>query len=93
MIDILVRWYYNIHFNIELNGMIEFAPISEKRMTYDEAVLYCAFCSYDDHNDWRMLTRDEWYVLANCHRVVTWLVDDKLMNSKDLYRVLPVRFE
>ena len=73
--------------------MIEFAPLSEKRMTYEEALLYCTFCNHDGYTDWRMLTKGEWYALANCYRVATWLVDDDLLTIKALYHVLPVRFK
>lgn len=39
---------------------IELAPISEKYMLYDEAVLYCHFLKHDGHNDWRMPIFSEW---------------------------------
>lgn len=39
---------------------IEIAPHSEKPMTYNEAVLYCAFCRHNGHSDWRLPTRDEY---------------------------------
>jgi hypothetical protein len=34
--------------------MIEIAPKSENKMTYDEALLYCRFCNHNGHTDWRM---------------------------------------
>ena len=39
--------------------MVEYAPTSAKHMTYEEALLYCAFCNYNEHTDWRIPTRDE----------------------------------
>lgn len=40
--------------------MIEYAPSSSSFITYDEALLYCTFCKYNGHTDWRMPTFDEW---------------------------------
>jgi hypothetical protein len=44
--------------------MIELAPTSENEMTYEEAVLYCAFCRHNGYNDWRLPTKDEYYMDA-----------------------------
>ena len=71
--------------------MLEFAPLSENRMTYNEAMLYCAFCTHNGYSDWRMITHEEWYILPNTHRLATWLVDDLLREGNDLYPVVPVR--
>jgi hypothetical protein len=40
--------------------MLEYAPRSEKFMTYNEALLYCQFCNHNDYKDWRIMTRNEW---------------------------------
>jgi hypothetical protein len=39
--------------------MIQFAPISKNEMAYEEAILYCQFCTYNGHTDWRMPTKEE----------------------------------
>ena len=39
--------------------MIEVAPRSENRMTYEEAILYCQFLEYNGHSDWRLPTSAE----------------------------------
>ena len=40
--------------------MIEFAPTTANMITYDEAVLYCFFCNYNGHTDWRLPTEYEY---------------------------------
>lgn len=69
--------------------MIERAPMSEKRMTYDDAVLYCQFLEYNDHRDWRMPTRSEW-VKLECKPRVTWY--QEIIREESVRRcVHPVR--
>ena len=43
--------------------MIETAPASYNLMTYDEAVMYCAFCRHDGLSDWRLPTVGEYITL------------------------------
>jgi hypothetical protein len=64
--------------------MIEFAPRSEKYMTYDEAILYCSFCDYNGHRDWRMTTFDEYYEFD----ISGWYLNDPASGQ---YTVVPVR--
>jgi|LakMenE01Jun11ns_1017448.scaffolds.fasta_scaffold9954590_3 hypothetical protein len=40
--------------------IIEIAPKSVNGMPYEEAVLYCRFCTHNGYTDWRMPTRDEY---------------------------------
>jgi hypothetical protein len=40
--------------------MLEFAPQSANTMRYEEALLYCSFLDYNEHNDWRLPTYIEW---------------------------------
>ena len=42
--------------------MLDFAPHSRTRLTYDEAVLYCFFLDYKGHRDWRLPTEYEYSV-------------------------------
>lgn len=70
--------------------MIEVAPRSDIIMTYEEAILYCAFCSYDDHNDWRMPTFDEYFSEELHNSRVGWYID-RTRGSKVLREVCPVR--
>ena len=51
--------------------MLELGPLSESAMSYDEAILYCAFCRHDGHTDWRMPTYAEWDYL----HILGWYVD------------------
>jgi hypothetical protein len=39
---------------------LDFAPVTDEMMTYDEAVLYCQFLEYNGHTDWRLPTQNEW---------------------------------
>jgi hypothetical protein len=63
--------------------MLEVAPISDHEMTYEEAVLYCAFLDYNGHRDWRLPDRAEymdvigisgWYVCRSSEWVSKWKV-------------------
>lgn len=40
---------------------VEIAPETENLMTYDDAILYCQFCTYGGYTDWRLPSLDEWY--------------------------------
>jgi hypothetical protein len=40
--------------------MIELAPMSTERMTYDNAKLYILFYEYNGYRDWRLPTFTEW---------------------------------
>jgi hypothetical protein len=44
--------------------MIDFAQTSANVMSYDEALLYCAFCNYGGHKDWRLPTYKEFRAYA-----------------------------
>jgi hypothetical protein len=39
--------------------MIELAPITQNKMTYVEAILYCQFLVHLGHRDWRLPTTEE----------------------------------
>jgi|688.fasta_scaffold00172_102 hypothetical protein len=69
--------------------MIQTAPISKNKMTYDEAILYCRFCTYKGYTDWRLPTWAE-YKSLNC-----WYIDRSArwsVNAEDyLWWVSPVR--
>ena len=67
--------------------MIECAPASEITMTYNEAVLYCMFCNYNGHRDWRLPTTDEYKSIKT--PPVHWFVNRK--SSFSTWGVLPVR--
>lgn len=41
--------------------MLEAAPMSDQEMTYEEAILYCQFLKYNEHSDWRLPTKDEYF--------------------------------
>lgn len=44
--------------------MLIAAPESERMMTYEDALLYCAFCNHGGYRDWRMPTYSEWLALG-----------------------------
>ncbi len=67
--------------------MIERAPISENKMTFEEAILYCQFCNHNGYTDWRMPTADEWICDVDIP-FSSWYISDP-----DVYAscVVPVR--
>lgn len=67
--------------------MIEFAPISKKPMSYDEAVLYCVFCTHGGHTNWRLPTEEEYHESNNIWR--SWYQDEAFDGS--VYNAMPVR--
>lgn len=65
--------------------MLEFAPRSTKRMTYEEALLYCQFLEYDGYRDWRMLTIAEYEKHGS---LFDWYLNDPVSG---IWCVVPVR--
>ena len=60
--------------------MIEHAPVSEDKLTFDEAWLYVLLLDYDNKKDWRLPTLDE--ILENDSlQVGVW--------SKEMYSSSP----
>lgn len=39
--------------------MIQAAPPTNDDMTYEEAIVYCQFCTHNGYTDWRLPTWDE----------------------------------
>ncbi len=71
--------------------MIESAPISPTRLTYDEAWLYCLTLEHNGHHDWRMPSYDERINLGCCFG--TWDMNRlwQYKGEKEKLRVAPVR--
>lgn len=68
--------------------MIEKAPVSKQLRTYNEALLYCQFLSYNEHNDWRLPTADEYQQFD----LWGWYCDDPLADTgRGPYPVIAVR--
>jgi hypothetical protein len=67
---------------------LEFAPFSEYNMPYENALLYCQFCSYNGHTDWRMPTADEWH---NNPTIWGWYTDRPQYHEYTTWSVRPVR--
>lgn len=67
--------------------MLEVAPISETWMSYAEALMYCAFCTHNEHRDWQMATHDEW---VESNEISGWFVDYE-MHQFGVWNVTPVR--
>ena len=57
--------------------MIEIAPRSETRMTYDEAILNLFMCNHDAKKDWRLPDEYEYYY-GNAREIeASWYKDEK----------------
>lgn len=69
--------------------MIELAPISKNEMAYEEAILYCQFCTYNDHTDWRMPTKEEWSDYR--YNIWGWHKHDGISIRHVKHTVTPVR--
>ena len=67
--------------------MLALAPISEKEMTYSEAILYCTFCQHDDYTDWRLPDRAEWLDVIG----ITGWYDGRGSEWVSKWKVCPVR--
>ena len=70
--------------------MIVIAPMSEKAMTYANALLYCQFFEYNGCMDWRLPTKQEWF---EHDRLCGWYEGRQIHFSADdhLSPVTPVR--
>lgn len=67
--------------------MIEYAPVSKNKMTYDEAIVYCQFLKYNGYRDWRLPTREDYFLFGN---IYGWYLDrERTANSE--HPVKPVR--
>jgi hypothetical protein len=79
--------------------MIEVAPTPPKKMTYDEAVLYCQFLTHRGFTNWRLPTYEEWY--DHSTTTLTWFEGRDIrherlktltkISAKVTLTVLPVR--
>lgn len=74
-----------IKINTELK--IEIGPVSESRMSYDEAILYCFSLNIDGKIGWRMPTKSE-YMQTHA---LGWHVENDSRNWNGCYKVTPVR--
>jgi hypothetical protein len=73
--------------------MIMTAPTSNKRLSYDEALLYCQFCNYKGYTDWCMPTDNEYRMIMNDgERLIGWTRnDDGYFNDIMIRYVTPIR--
>lgn len=64
--------------------MIEFAPMTDQELSYDEILLYVQFYEYGGHKDWRLPTATEY----NLH----WeLIQCWFEGCRNWYKPRPVR--
>ena len=73
--------------------MIELAPRSETRMTYQEAILNLFMCKHDNKKDWRLPTDDEYYY-GSAHSIqASWYIGRETDYEHDVYtwHLTPVR--
>lgn len=69
--------------------MIELAPRTENEMTYDDAILYCTFCTHNGYNDWRLPTRDEYQ--DNNGLIMSWYINRIITHDICMWCATPVR--
>ena len=69
--------------------MLEFAPISNASLTYDEAVMYCFFLDYNGYCNWRLPTSEEYYSQVRTG-AIAWHTNRNLSAWMNL-PVIPVR--
>lgn len=78
------RWY---------ESRLQWAPVSND-LSYDEAIMYCVFCSYGDYTDWRMPTEDEIrneiYMNLLRSNYESWVVEDAIKYKLQLNLLAPV---
>jgi hypothetical protein len=67
--------------------MIELAPVSKNRMTYEDAELYCQLLVIDGKTDWRLPTYSEWYNIQG----ILWWYDGCSNGIPKMLFVCPVR--
>lgn len=73
--------------------MFEQAPVADKELTYEEALMYCHFCNHNGYTDWRMPTKDE-FIIMNADGIWCWDTSD--VNGLDhgagaTFHAIPVR--
>lgn len=69
--------------------MIEIAPPSNNYMSFEDALLYCAFCTHNGHRDWRLPTAYEYQFNKKIFN--SWYLDRDIFDMLDLWLVTPVR--
>lgn len=84
MVKPLIRWAGRTMLCLEL------APMSQNKMTFDEAQMYCLFCRYNDKKNWRLPTRHEWETIQGWETPV-WLVEGDNVVITEMWYVQPVR--
>ena len=73
--------------------MIEIAPRSETRMTYDEAILNLFMCNHDAKKDWRLPDEYEYYY-GNAREIeASWYKDREIeyIHDQSTWHLTPVR--
>lgn len=70
--------------------IIEFAPPTEP-MSYDDAVVYCFFLSYNGHTGWRIPTKHEYNYYSKLGGTWSWYVDRPTSIGPIIRSVIPVR--
>jgi hypothetical protein len=66
--------------------MLEIAPKTTNKMSYDAAVIYCRFLDYNGHRDWRLPTPEEW-----SRTNIVWGVWYESKQGEFNWYVVPVR--
>jgi hypothetical protein len=66
--------------------MIERGPRTQARMTYDEALVYCAFLEHNGCRGWRLPRQEE----IDGHELFCWHLNDDSDHSR-AWAVIPVR--
>jgi hypothetical protein len=72
--------------------MIEIGPRTKKKMSYDDAWLYCATLTHDNYYNWRIPTQQEYLDPDFVHSHVWDQSDAKTYRLKDImFPTVPVR--
>jgi hypothetical protein len=72
---------------IDAKLKIEIALVSDSRMSYNDAILYCFSLNIDGKIGWRMPTLDEYLGTS----AMGWYLDDRCRFRGELHPITPVR--
>lgn len=70
--------------------MIIIGPISDKYMTYNDAIMYCLFFEHDGKKGWRLPTYEE-YTHSFGLATLIWFQNEDENDNNTEWKVQPVR--
>lgn len=69
--------------------MIQIAPKTAYEMTYEEALLYCAFCNHNGYSDWRLPTQHEYE--GGIGLTMSWYINRIIAHDTPTWHTTPIR--